>query len=99
MESEEAVAEALLASLDVAAYEPEVVGVILEQMHRSARTLLSDARDLAAHRGSDQIEPRDVRKVRRLVEIKDRSRRRGGVRGLDVASWARRCSAPRRSTP
>ena len=62
--SEESVAEALLASLDVEQYEPEVLGIVLEQMHRTVQVLLSDARDLSHHCGRDAVSARDVRKAR-----------------------------------
>ena len=66
-DGEERVAEALLASLAVEHYEPEVVGVVLEQMHRTVQALLSDARDLALHSGRDAVSARDVRKVDELA--------------------------------
>ncbi|KAJ8604286.1 hypothetical protein CTAYLR_002497 [Chrysophaeum taylorii] len=60
MVSEEAIAQALLASLNVDKYEPGVVGVVLEQMHRAAQAILSDSRDAALHAGRDVITVEDV---------------------------------------
>lgn len=58
--SEEAVAQALLASLEVDRYEAAVVSVVLEQMHRAAQAVLSDARELALHAGRDTITLADI---------------------------------------
>ena len=61
VESEEAVAEALLKAVGADDHEPEVVGMVLDAMHRAARDALGDARDLALHRNETKIEAHDVR--------------------------------------
>ena len=54
-------AEALLKAVGADDHEPEVVGMVLDAMHRAARDALGDARDLALHRNETKIEAHDVR--------------------------------------
>ena len=63
MISEEALALALLASMGVDKYEAGVVGVVLEQMHRSVQTILSEAREAAIHAGRDSVTVEDLELV------------------------------------
>ena len=74
VDSEEAVAEALLKAVGVDDHEPEVVGMVLDAMHRAARDALGDARDLALHSNETKIEAHDVRAgddlMRRRVAIR-----------------------------
>lgn len=57
---EEAVAAALVASLEIDRYEPAIVSVVLDQMHRAAYSILSEARELALHAGRELIEVGDL---------------------------------------
>lgn len=59
-EDDAAAARALLASLGVEKYDPAVVAVVVEQMHRSVQALLSQARDLSLHSGRSQISLKDL---------------------------------------
>ena len=96
MDSEEAVAAALLASLNVDQYEPEVLGIVLEQMHRTVQVLLSDSRDLSIHCGRDTIAARDVRKVRssRVLRVARTCCLGQGVKRARVRARRRRNSPP-----
>ena len=66
--SEEALASALLANLGVEKYEPGVVGVVLEQMHRSVQAILMEAREAAMHAGRDTIGVEDLELVEDLAD-------------------------------
>lgn len=71
--SEEAVAQALLSSLKIERYEPGVISVVLEQMHRAAQALLTDGRDAALHAGRDAITVQDLQLVDDLAAEDDYS--------------------------
>lgn len=53
-------AQALLSSMGVENYDAGVVGVVIEQMHRSIQALLSQARELALHSGRSQVTLKDL---------------------------------------
>ncbi|KAJ1446942.1 hypothetical protein M885DRAFT_501855 [Pelagophyceae sp. CCMP2097] len=62
---EEGSAAALLAQLG-AEYEPAVLGIVLEQMHRTVQAVLNEARDAALHAGRDAVTAHDLRLVEEL---------------------------------
>ena len=94
VESEEAVAEALLKAVGVDDHEPEVVGMVLDAMHRAARDALGDARDLALHRNETQIEAHDVRAGDDLNAAAGYSRRPPPARENAIAAAASVNAAP-----
>ena len=53
-------AETLLASAGVDAYDGDVADAVLEHMHRSVQSVLADARDLALHRDAGAVTKADV---------------------------------------
>ena len=94
VDSEEAVAEALLKAVGVDDHEPEVVGMVLDAMHRAARDALGDARDLALHRNETKIEPHDVRAGDDLNAAAGYSRRPPPARENAIAAAASVNAAP-----
>ena len=94
VDSEEAVAEALLKAVGVDDHEPEVVGMVLDAMHRAARDALGDARDLALHRNETKIEAHDVRAGDDLNAAAGYSRRPPPARENAIAAAASVNAAP-----
>ena len=94
VESEEAVAEALLRAVGVDEHEPEVVGMVLDAMHRAARDALGDARDLALHRGEKTITPEDVHAGDDLAAASGYSKRPPPAREAALAAAAMVTAAP-----
>ena len=94
VDSEEAVAEALLKAVGADDHEPEVVGMVLDAMHRAARDALGDARDLALHRNETKIEAHDVRAGDDLNAAAGYSRRPPPARENAIAAAASVNAAP-----
>jgi len=94
VDSEEAVAEALLKAVGADDHEPEVVGMVLDAMHRVARDALGDARDLALHRNETKIEAHDVRAGDDLNAAAGYSKRPPPARENAIAAAASVNAAP-----